>query len=565
MRRQNQSLVLLFIVIVAVVLILRSASSQSVIQDFVLSENLRAHSSIGTCSNLQPFTSEKATLLASVVNDDLTSSRVRFKGPGKYNPNLLPLPATSKHQYFGIVRSGRDTVHDVQWCFMRWKKVPITERKVVECTTTPIKLDNPRFRPMTGACKKWDWLEVDQGFLDPRALFSPFGEPLMVVGSNSHEHCLGMYVIDLRVLIPELSQEMQLEHVPIRFNKYYELDSPSPEEISKNWFFVWDLQNNEFIHHNLKPQLVTSIQDPNVNIADGDQDCIATIEQDNIHLHQATNALRLTMCDFPCQPTADNTVLISIAHIKRIRRMDILYERYLVVMNATAPFNIIARSRNLVFAGMDESQMLYTVSMAWDSSVRTRLSWDDYHKSSPRKLSMSELDTSKRRLARRTELASEESLKSAAEAVASVAPIPQVKDARATASDPKLDSRSAAAAAPSVAPIPQAQDAGATASNPKLDSKSGKVTINPLDAFLSPEAPWARIQDLPHGLLREMPLQFPGSPIVTDFFHGWLNDIVMINFGLRDTESSVIHVSARDLVNCLVDCRAPVNSTTDEI
>ncbi|KAK9488476.1 hypothetical protein V1527DRAFT_401818 [Lipomyces starkeyi] len=535
MRRQNQSLVLLFIVIVAGMLVLRSASSQSVIHESMLSKQLRAPSGIGTCSNLHAFTSEKATLLASVFNDDLTSSRVRFRGPGKYNPNLLPLPAKSKHQYFGIVRSGQDTVHDVQWCFMRWKKVPITERKVVECTTEPIKLDNPNFRPTTGTCKKWDWLEVDQGFLDPRVLFSPFGEPLMVVGSNSHEHCLGMYVIDLRVLIPELSQEMQLDHVPIRFNKYYELDSPTPEEISKNWFFVWDLQNNEFIHHNLKPQLVTSIRDPSVNIADGDQDCIATIEQDNIHLHQATNALRLTLCDFPCQPTADNTVLISIAHIKRIRRMDILYERYLVVMNATAPFNIIARSRNLVFAGMDESQMLYTVSMAWDTSVRTRLSWDDYHKRSRRKQSRSELDTSIRRLARRAEWAPEESLESAAEAIAPVAP------------------------------VPSAPDAGATASDPKLDSKAGKISTNPLDAFSLPEAPWARIQDLPHGLLAEMPLQLPQNPIVTDFFHGWLNDIVMINFGLRDTESSVIHVSARALVNCLLDCRASVNSTTDEI
>ncbi|KAK9434104.1 hypothetical protein V1505DRAFT_302534 [Lipomyces doorenjongii] len=534
MRRQNQSLVLLFIVIVAGVLVLRSASSQSVIQDSTLSKQLQDLSSIGTCSNLHAFTSEKATLLASVFNDDLTSSRVRFRGPGKYNPNLLPLPAKSKHQYFGIVRSGQDTVHDVQWCFMRWKKVPITERKVVECTTTPIKLDNPNFHPMTGACKKWDWLEVDQGFLDPRVLFSPFGEPLMVVGSNSHEHCLGMYVIDLRVLIPELSQEMQLEHVPIRFNKYYELDSPTPEEISKNWFFLWDLQNNEFIHHNLKPQLVTRIEDPSVNIADADQDCIATIEQDNIHLHQATNALRLTLCNFPCQPTADNTVLISIAHIKRIRRMDILYERYLVVMNATAPFNIIARSRNLVFAGMDESQMLYTVSMAWDTSVRTRLSWDDDDKPSRRKQSRSESDKSIRGLARRGELAPEESLESAPVAVAPVAPVPPVPDAGATASGPEPDG-----------------------------AKAGK--INPSDAYSLPEAPWARIQDLPHGLLGEMPLQFPRDPIVTDFFHGWLNDIVMINFGLRDTESSVIHVNARDLVNCLVDCRAPVNSTTDEI
>ncbi|KAK9240302.1 hypothetical protein V1525DRAFT_416792 [Lipomyces kononenkoae] len=496
MRRQTETLVLLLLIIVVGVLVLRSGSSQSIVEDSILSRPVQPNTGffgIGTCSNIHAFTSERATLLASIFNDDLTSSRVRFLGPQKYNSNLLPLPSSSKHQYFGLARSGEGVVHDVQWCFMRWKKVPITERKIVECTTPPMTLDTPNFRPIGGACKKWDWLEVDQGFLDPRMLFSPFGEPLMVVGSNSHEHCLGMYVIDLRVLVPELSQEMQLDHVPIRFDRYYELDSPFPEEISKNWFFVWDLKNEEYIHHNLKPPIVTSIQDPSVNIAEADQECISAIEHDNVHLHQATNALRLTLCDFPCQPTADNTVVISIAHIKRIRRMDILYERYLVVMNATSPFNIIGRSKNLVFAGMDESQMLYTVSIAWDTSVRTRGSWGDYRSpSGQERFRRSDSDTSNPRLARRDVLAPEGNLES-----------------------------------PS-------------------------------------EAPWARIQDLQHTLLREMPLQFPRNPIVTDFFHGWLNDIVMINFGIRDTESAVIHVSARDLVNCLVDCRVFAESTTDQ-
>ncbi|KAK9367158.1 hypothetical protein V1509DRAFT_567319 [Lipomyces kononenkoae] len=524
MRRQTESLILLLLIIVAVLLVLRSGSSQSVIEDSSHLQPESTFSGIGTCSNIHAFTSEKATLLASVLNEDLTSSRVRFLGSQKYNSNLLPLPTSSMHQYFGLVRSGEDTVHDVQWCFMRWKKVPITERKVIECTTQPKTLDPPHFRPISGACKKWGWLEVDQGFLDPRILFSPFGEPLMVVGSNSHEHCLGLYVIDLRVLIPELSQEMQLNHVPIRFRKYYELDSPTPEEISKNWFFVWGLNNEEYIHHDLKPPLVTSIQDPTTNIAEGDQECISAIEHDNIHLHQATNALRLTLCNFPCQPTADNTVLISIAHIKRIRRMDILYERYLVVMNATAPFSIIARSKSLVFAGMDESHMLYTVSMAWDTSVRTRDSWEDSSHSGQER-SRSKSETSGPRLARRNGLVSDENLQlSLAEKVA-------VADS---------------------APV---ADNGATLAELELEPDEPKSPLNPS------EAPWARIQDLRHSLLREMPLQFPRNPIVTDYFHGWLNDIVMINFGIRDTESAVIHVSARDLVNCLVDCRVSAEST----
>ncbi|KAJ8102913.1 hypothetical protein POJ06DRAFT_58831 [Lipomyces tetrasporus] len=532
MRRQSQTVALVLIIIVAGVIVLRSASSQSLTQSSTSSKQLQdesAFSGIGTCSNLHAFTSEKATLLASVFNDDLTSSRVRFGGAGKYNPNLLPLPASSKHQYLGVVRSGQDTIHDVQWCFMRWKKVPITERKVVECTTELKTLDNPHFRPTTGTCKKWDWLEVDQGFLDPRVLFSPFGEPLMVVGSNSHEHCLGMYVIDLRVLIPELGREMQLDHVPIRFDRYYELDSPAPEEISKNWFFLWDLENQEYIHHNLKPQSVTSIQDPSVNIADSDQGCISTVEHDNIHLHQATNALRLTLCNFPCVPTADNTVLLSIAHIKRIRRMDILYERYLVVMNATAPFDIIARSKNLVFAGMDESQMIYTVSMAWDTTVRTRHSWSDHLKASRRLQSRSEEVASLRRLVRREDFGHGTNLES-------------------PPAEPE-----AQVGLPPAAPVP---DADAPAAKTEPDYKAGKGPAKPQS-----EAAWARIQELPHTLLSEMPLQVPRHPIVTDFFHGWLDDVVMINFGIRDTESSVIHVGARDLVNCLVDCRVPVKST----
>ena len=112
---------------------------------------------------------------------------------------------------------------------------------------------------------------------------------------------------------------------------------------------------------------------------------------DSIEWHQATNALRLVLCnrsDPSCQVTTDSTAFFAAVHRKVLNHilLPLRYERYFVLWSATAPFGMLAMSRHpLLFAnetvsgfdawqnrndGDSESKerwaaFTYTVSLAW--------------------------------------------------------------------------------------------------------------------------------------------------------------------------------------------------------
>ncbi|KAK9455495.1 hypothetical protein V1511DRAFT_487437 [Dipodascopsis uninucleata] len=448
---------------------------------------LEGFNGLGSCSQPQGH-KDKAVILMSSFNDELTASRVRFGGgSNRYNPNLIPLPDGSEHQYIGFVRYGREEVHEVHWCLMKWIRVPITERKFLQCATAVKKLAMPHFRTKPGACKKVPFLDFDQGLLDPRIYFSPFGEPLMVVGSNSHISCLGMYVIDLRALIPELSTLLHIENVPVRYIEYSELSGPPPiEEISKNWFSIYDLENKEYWHHSIAPsQIITRAGQSAYNIASSQPNCLTGIsKKGDVKLHQASNSLRLTLCKFPCKPTVENTVIIAMIHAKAVNEVDIYYRRYIVVMNATAPFEILGYSKNLNYAGTDEYHMIYTISMAWDTQLRHRKSW-------------------------------------------------KIFDTPGTPSETILRKR-AELGVPDQQLPPRQENA-----------KPGA------DFVLPPEAKWMPADEVSHH--NTMSTQY-NNPIVSDYYHGWIDDDILISFGIRDSDAGVIHVKARDLVDCIHLC-----------
>ncbi|KAK9478723.1 hypothetical protein V1514DRAFT_330238, partial [Lipomyces japonicus] len=499
---------------------------------------------IGICS-IRTVSTGKVRIVTSTFSDELQSSRIRFNGPNRFNPNVLPLPAGSDKQYLGLVRVGKNEVHEVHWCLLKWRFTKITERKMLECATRPAKLPLPHFRARRGKCPSVPFLEIDQGLLDPRVYYSPFGEPLMIVGSNSHSACLGMYLIDLRALVPEINEILDISHVPIRYNTYVELEGPPPqEEISKNWFTVYDLENNEYLHHSIYPQIVASVNDPSVNIADGSgTNCVAELARGKkeIGIHQSSNALRVTLCDYPCLPTAQNSVLITVVHAKHVNRVDIVYRRYLVVMNATAPFNVIGRSKNLIYAGTDEYHMIYTVSIAWDTQMRTHKSWREHEASSVRhaeklpqlyKRDVADVDDAG---------TAPEPLSSSSTSSSSLSSSPS-----STTTTSTTTSSTAAASEESQQQKPKQQPA----------AKKPKPANKPLFQ-LPPESDYVTMKDVKQ--VTGMPLQYD-NPIISDYYQGWLDDTVMINFGIMDGDSGVLHVKARDLMDCLYVCEPSKNS-----
>ncbi|KAK9490749.1 hypothetical protein V1508DRAFT_252784 [Lipomyces doorenjongii] len=421
-----------------------------------------------SCS--QPFHKPGgANILINVVNPEGTISRVSFAQLGfiptdvyRFNPNLIPAPPGSQYPYIGFARESLKPVedapsvrrHTVIYCDMDWAMSDTFDQQMLRCVNEPKTLDLPSWRSPTGSCGLWSMSESGVGHIDSRIFMSPRGEPLMVVGTNGIANCVHQFVVDLRTIVPDLESKLKVENVPIRFANLTALPRESPlAEIEKNYLLLFDEKDDIFVHHEIGDRSFTAMSDVgmrNLGVYAPTPECILTLrktfaqpDSQKMMIHQATNSLRVTLCEYPCEPTLDNTVLISIMHVKYERFLDVYYRRYLVVMNATAPFHILARSSNLMYAGTDERHMVYSVALEWDHSHYRR---------------------------RRESL-----------------------------------------------------DNPPNAVEKREESSLAKLT---------PDT----------------------NNLVNDYYHGWLDDTVLISLGLNDKESAFIHVKASQLLDCLELC-----------
>ncbi|KAK9239750.1 hypothetical protein V1525DRAFT_16897 [Lipomyces kononenkoae] len=469
------------------------------------------------CSNPNYKTSN-ANYLVSAVLDEGTIARMDFghssNGP-RYNPNILPFPKSYKHPYIGFARQSPQKGlyhHEIVWCEMDWADTPAIGRKTLACVGKETKVDLAEWGTPAGLCKKVSYLALKQGLADPRILFSPWGEPLMIVGTNGQSNCMNQFVIDLRVVVPGLNWKMKLQGVPIRFKQLTELPRPQYNEIEKNWFLMWDEINVGYVQHEIEDRSVSLLfgaRSKQVNIASpGIPECISSLKKklDGVEhlneIHQATNSLRVTLCDFPCIPTIHNTVIIELMHMKYKNHFEIFYRRYAIIMNATAPFNIIGRTGNLMYAGTDEKSMLYTVSITWDHEhYRAHEDWNEFTHGGQWYLDeingtekTVEIDTPKMLQKRATP-----------------SPTPDQSSDSVAVSTTESSTQS-----PTAAAAPSASNQPAAAENEKKE--------------------------------------LPQNPLVNKYYHGWLNDMMMISIGFNDQDSAILHVPARDLLECMHIC-----------
>ncbi|KAK9321879.1 hypothetical protein V1517DRAFT_325164 [Lipomyces orientalis] len=344
-----------------------------------------------SCS--QPFHKRGgANVLINVANPEGTMSRLSFAPldlmPAdifRFNPNVLPYPPGSQYPYIGFARDSvkpiKDAIsvreHTVVYCDMDWGMSKTFDQQMLRCVNQPKKIDLPGWPSPKGSCGLWPKIESGLGHIDSRIFMSPLGEPLMIVGTNGITNCVHQFIVDLRTLVPDLESKLKIENVPIRFANLTALPRETPlAEMEKNYQLLFDEKNEIFVHHEIGDRSFSALSDHgmrNLAVYAPTPECILSLRktfpdpsQQRMTIHQATNTLRVTLCDYPCEPTLDNTVLVSIMHVKYEHWLHVYYRRYLVVMNATAPFHILARSSNLVYAGSDERQMVYSVSMEWD-------------------------------------------------------------------------------------------------------------------------------------------------------------------------------------------------------
>jgi hypothetical protein len=150
------------------------------------------------CSNPRHKLSS-ANYLVSAVADERTMTRMSFGRArrGRYNPKTQPFPKDYNYPCIGFARQS-------------------PKQKVLECVQPAQKLNLEEWTSNPGSCTSIPFLSLKLGHSDPRIMFSPLGEPLMVVGNNGKANCMGQFVIDLRAVIPGLSTKMKLDHVPNR-------------------------------------------------------------------------------------------------------------------------------------------------------------------------------------------------------------------------------------------------------------------------------------------------------------------------------------------------------------
>ncbi|KAK9454727.1 hypothetical protein V1511DRAFT_521856 [Dipodascopsis uninucleata] len=509
-------------------------------------------SRLSYCSN--PYRkSNGANFLVSTNGPEGTIARMDFQwtpGSAKYNPNVLPYPRGAKHAYFGIARTSprRNNLfhHELVWCDMDWSKTEGIGRTQLRCVggkSFPLKL--PEWATPAGRCVRIPFMALIQGHSDPRVFFSPVGEPLMIVGTNGKANCLNQWVIDLRALVPHLSKEMRIEHVPIRYGKLTEMPRDKYNEIEKNWFIMWDERYVGYVQHETERRSVQLWQPKSRtdlrNVAKPAPKCVTNLLQKYDDpskfandIHQASNSLRVTLCDFPCIPTIHNTVLIEIMHVKYKNWLELYYRRYVVVMNATAPFNIIGRTSNLMYAGTDERTMLYTVSIGWDNfRFREHDEWNETKHGGQDvwdHLRKKELQSSL------SQIEAQKAGKSSASA--------SLQPSLSTASPKTLASK--ASSLSSLLSV-------ASKKNDDLEDILLKRDVASKVSKTVPSYPATTVREVTKSTAAPVN-GLRTNPLVNKYYHGWLDDTIFINIGINDADCGILHVKARDLLECIELC-----------
>ncbi|KAK9459520.1 uncharacterized protein V1516DRAFT_687263 [Lipomyces oligophaga] len=451
---------------------------------------------LGACApNVSPLKSKD---LFNVARPDSTnalpallrsSSVVKSASTIRNSISYLPYPRGAPQPYIGFgihqprsrFSTGRNSIY---FCNMDWSSVD-TDTDLTS-TDTALQCVEPATIlhlsvPSAPSSNELECSYVPHGIENPRVFLSPEGEPLLLITAPTHDNdCAAQYIIDLRVLIPELASNLFLPiEMPLYFSTLTRISSSEADkqqaiksaelrshdlsgEVAgtvfstpydqRKAFAIYDLDDSLVIHKSILPRSVTSQSKDSGDFGvDAPMpSCLHKLLQSyeddrhNATIEQATNSLRVTLCDYPCKPTPENTIVLSIFQMNRVNleSNQTTFHPHAVVMSATAPYDILGHSSALIPSGIDISQnVISAVQIIWDHP---------HHRSH------------------------------------------------------------------------------STAATGISDPTTSESVIKRSDSQIV----------------------FPEN----DYYHGWLDDTLILSFNVDDDESGVIHVKVADLVGCLTIC-----------
>ncbi|ORY19032.1 hypothetical protein BCR34DRAFT_472682 [Clohesyomyces aquaticus] len=274
------------------------------------------------------------------------------------NPNIIPHPhdesrwiVVAQHEKSKI----QDGVFEEFVCDASFQ-----EDGSLTCLEPPAILP---VQPTNGNnCKgRLEHFSLNVGPHDMRVFYGPNG-PFSIFGSQSAHTCFGLFVQDFRPLVNDFGLEALTSNL---FTGATELQRPPPwSQVEKNWFLFWDILGQVYVHHDIEPERVFAQLLPDGALgpnlapisADSDKACMAKYMPKpapvNENLHQATNSLSITLCkrnDPSCQPSDENTFIMTIFQHKFFYDLHSIYEPYVMLFQQGAPFAVHAVSRKPIW------------------------------------------------------------------------------------------------------------------------------------------------------------------------------------------------------------------------
>ncbi|KAL4772020.1 hypothetical protein BDW60DRAFT_187973 [Aspergillus nidulans var. acristatus] len=291
-------------------------------------------------------------------------------------------------------------------------KYASSSRQALRCTEPPLILPIAATPSDSTKCTGDEaFFALSIGPHDARVFHGPDG-PYTIYGSTSQFTCFGQWMLDFRLLVDWGVDTINDHHGFVR--QPTELQRPLPyRSIEKNWFVFWDAAGQIYVHHDIAPTRMFAQLEPDGSVgpdlapmaAEADNSCLrqrlppltpppdtVAPRGDSESIHQATNALSITLCaraDPSCVPRPDNTFVLTIFQHKSFYRLHSTYEPYAMLFRAVSPFEIYGVSaKPLWISGRRtppppsssqqgpseydrmraiklESEMLYVTSISW--------------------------------------------------------------------------------------------------------------------------------------------------------------------------------------------------------
>ena len=329
-------------------------------------------------------------ILYSVSTLDRKYFKIKMGNQQVMNPNIIPHPSLSDTWIIVAQQDGTANT-DLRYFAELFCNAQFTPDGSLTCMENPwiLPVEPTTSDKCTG---KLAFASYNIGPHDARVFYGP-QTPYTIYGSQSSHTCFGLWIQDLRELIPWGPGGGQHS----LYSKGTELQRPLPwGPVEKNFFLFWDQDDNIYVHHDITPKRVFAKLEADGSVGPDlasvaalqDDQCLAKylpkVGPEYESIHQSTNSLSITLCDRKdsgCVATDENTVLFTIYQMKKFYNLHALYEPYVMAFKRTAPFEIHGMSEKPLWingrvvpeAKTEEEdpyhvlgqQMIYIVSMNW--------------------------------------------------------------------------------------------------------------------------------------------------------------------------------------------------------